>query len=142
VELGEPEPQPAERRLRIRVEHVAIFLLLIALAATVPPWHRSGTLTTRLSAWSFGLDGWAALGCIALAAAMTLVVLTLVRPARSSRALATACLLSALAAIAFGVTLGRAPEFFSATPAPFVALACTVGTVIAGASRLLRRSPI
>jgi hypothetical protein len=48
-------------------------------------------------------------------------------------------ILSALAAIAIGVTLARAPGFFSATGAPFLAVAATTLATGLGAFRLLKR---
>ncbi|MGH2711333.1 MAG: hypothetical protein ACRDH9_09045 [Actinomycetota bacterium] len=138
LELGEPAPSPAERKRRLRLEHVALGLLLVAGIATIPPWHRSGTLTGPLSAWSFGLDGWAALSCVSLAGALVLTVTTMLRLSGASRGLLGGGLLSALSALAVTVTLARAPEFFSATPAPFVMLGSTLGTVAVGALRRVR----
>lgn len=139
LELGDPEPLPEERQRPIRAEHLQLALLVVALAATIPPWHRSGTLTTRLSAWSFGLDGWAALGCVLLAAAAVILLVATVRRSPSGRAVAAASAMSALSAISIGVTLARAPGFFSATGAPFLALGTTILATCLGAFRLLKR---
>jgi hypothetical protein len=139
LELGDPEPAPEERQRRIRAEHVQPALLLLSLAATIPPWHRSGTLTTRLSAWSFGLDGWAALGCVFLATATLILLVAALRRSPSGRAVAAGSAMSALSAISIGVALARAPAFFSATGAPFLALGATILATGLGAFRLLKR---
>jgi hypothetical protein len=139
LELGDPEPAPEEGRRRIRAEHLHLALLLVALAATIPPWHRSGTLTTRLSAWTFGLDGWAALSCLFLAAATVMTLLAVLRRSTATRMVAVGSVLSTLAAIWIGVTLARAPGFFSATAAPFLGLSATILAACLGAFRLLKR---
>ena len=139
LELGDPEPVTAPRRLPIRVEHVALVLLAAGLAATIPPWHRSGSLTSALSAWSFGLNGWAAFGCVALAAGAAALLLGLLRPATVSRATLVAVTLSLVSATAMGIALLRAPAFFSSTPAPFIALAGALGGTISAAFSLVRR---
>jgi hypothetical protein len=139
-ELGEPAPVVATPRRRLRTEHAVLALLLVAAAATIPPWHRSGTLTTRLSAWSFGIDGWAALGCAALAGAAVLTLFAALRRSAGRGALAPAVALAAISAVATGVALARAPGFFAATLAPFVTLGGTLGAVLLGAFRLLRRA--
>lgn len=140
LELGEPAPAPAERRLRLRGEHGELALLLVAGAATIPPWHRSGTLTSPLSAWSFTLDGWAALSCVTLAAALVLVLLAVLRPSVAVRAVAAGSLLSAVSAIAVGIALARAPGFFSSTAASFVVLVSAIAAAAMGAFLLLRRA--
>ena len=137
-ELGEPAPVVAARRRRLRAEHAVLALLLVAAAATIPPWHRSGTLTTRLSAWSFGIDGWAALGCAALALATVLALVAALRRSGGRRGLAPAVALSAISALATGMVLARAPGFFAATLAPYVTLGGTLGATLLGAFRLLR----
>ncbi len=138
-ELGDPEPVIAPRRRRVRAEHLALALLVVGLAATAPPWHRSGTLTSALSAWSFVLDGWAALGCSALAAAAVVVLLGLVRPTTAARARMATPALSALSAVSITVALARAPGFFSSTPAPLLAAAMAVGAAAVAAFSLVRR---
>lgn len=140
IELGEPAPSAPEPKRRVHAEHAALALLLVAAVATIPPWHRSGTLTTRLSAWSFGLDGWAAFGCLALAAAVVLVSVAALRRPAATRVLAAGITMSGISAVAIGITLARAPGFFSSTPAPFLALFATVGSTALGAFRLLRRT--
>ena len=137
LELGDPEPPTTHQRRRIRPEHVAIALLIAGLAATLPPWHRSGTLTSGMSAWSFALDGWAALGCASLAVAAALGLLAVLRPARSISAAGVA--VSALSTVAIAVALLRAPAFFSSTPAPFLALATGVAAGSVGLFSLVRR---
>jgi hypothetical protein len=140
LELGEPAPTAAPSRRRIRLELVALVLLVIAGIATIPPWHRSGTLTTRLSAWTFGLDGWAALACATLAAALVLTLVAVLRRGAAPWVLAAGGILSGLSAISVLVALMRAPEFFSATLAPLVTLAGTAGAAAAVGFRLLRLS--
>ena len=137
-ELGDPEPAAPQRRRPIRPEHVALALLLAGLAATLPPWHRSGTLTSGLSAWKFTLDGWAALGCACLAAAAISLVLGLLKPAMRRSANAAALLLSGAGSLAIAIALLRAPAFFSSTPAPFLAAAGAIGGGVAAAFSLVR----
>jgi hypothetical protein len=140
LELGDPSPSPAERGRRIRFEHLALALLLAAGIGTVPPWHRSGTLTNPLSAWSFGLDGWAAIASLALAGAVALTAVALFRPSGASKGLLGAGALSGFSAVAVVITLARAPAFFSVTPAPLVTLACTAALAALAAGRRLRHS--
>lgn len=140
LELGDPEPAAAPRRRPIRAEHVALGLLLAALGATIPPWHRSGSLTSVLSAWNFGLDGWAAFGCVALAAGALVTLLGLLRPSARSRRGIAALTLSAVSAFAISIALVRAPGFFSATTAPFLALSAAVSGAAATAFSLVRRA--
>lgn len=140
LELGEPAPGPPERRIRVRAEHGELALLLVAGVATILPWHRSGTLTSPLSAWNLTLDGWAALACMTLAAALALLLLAALRPSVALRAVAAGSLLSAISAAAVGVALARAPGFFSSTPAPFLALTSTIAAAALGAFLLLRRA--
>ena len=137
-ELGDPEPTAPQRRRPIRPEHVALALLLVGLAATLPPWHRSGTLTSGLSAWSLTLDGWAALGCACLALAAIVVVLGLLKPVMRRRLSTAALLLSGAACLAIAIALLRAPTFFSSTPAPFLAAAGAMGGGVAAAFSLVR----
>jgi hypothetical protein len=139
LELGDPEPAPSERRRWLRAEHLQIAFLLIALGATIPAWHRSGTLTTRLSAWTFGLDGWAALSCVFLVSAFVVALAAALRRSAAVRFVALASILSAMSATAIAIALVRAPGFFSATGAPFLALGGTAAAATLGAFRLLRR---
>lgn len=140
LELGDPEPVTTPTRRLFRADHGALALLIAGVAATFPPWHRSGTLTSALSAWSFLLDGWAALGCVALAAAAALMLLALVRPAFGPRA--KRAVLGLCAASAFSITFAllRAPGFFSSTPAPYLAVAAGAGGAAVAAFSLVRRS--
>lgn len=139
IELGEPAPAAEETPKRSRAEILALGLLLATGLATLPPWHRSGTLTTPLSAWSFGLDGWAALACASLAGAAVLFLASLIPRSSGLRAAAAATALSAVSAGSVGVTMARAPEFFSVTPAPFLVLTGAFLATLLGAFRLLRR---
>lgn len=125
------------RRRRLRLEHAALAALVAGLAATLPSWHRSGTLTSVLSAWNFTLDGWAGLACVALALSAVAMLIAVARP--SSRAKAAAVMLSGLAAVGISVALARAPEFFSTTVAPFLALAGSLLGASISAFSLVRR---
>jgi hypothetical protein len=136
LELGDPEPAASPQRRRIRLEHIAVAVLVAGLAATVPPWHRSGTLTSALAAWSFTLDGWAALGCLALGGAAALMLVGTVRQSRRTSIAAVG--LSATSAAAIGVALGRAPGFFSSTPAPFLALVAGIAGAVLAVFALVR----
>ena len=131
IELGDPAPPPAPRRPRIGLPRAAPALLLLALVATIPPWHRSGTLTSTLSAWRPSLDPWATIGSVtvALAAAVLLVAL---RRAHARGWTSAGGGLAAAGAVATLVSLVRAPDFFTATPAPFVTLlAAAAGAILA-----------
>ena len=139
LELGDPEPVTTPSRRLLRPEHGVLALLVTGLAATFPPWHRSGTLTSVLSAWRVPLDGWAALGCIALAAAAALMLPTLLRPSAGTRKRVAVLALSALSAFAIGIALVRAPGFFSSTAAPYIAGAAGFGAGAVTASSLVRR---
>jgi hypothetical protein len=140
LELGDPEPVVSVRRRRLRLEHAGFGALLVGLAATLPPWHRSGTLTSVLSAWNFTLDGWAGLASVALGLSAAAMLLGLVRP--SSRANAAAVILAGFASVGIVVALARAPEFFSATAAPFLALTGSlIGTCISAFSLVRRPRP-
>ena len=140
IELGEPAPIAAEASTTFRAEHAVLAFLLVAAGATVPPWHRSGTLTTRLSAWSFGLDGWAAFACLALGAAVVLVSVAALRRPGGARSLAAGATMSAVSAVAIAVFLARAPSFFVSTLAPLVALAGTASAALSASFGLLRRA--
>jgi hypothetical protein len=108
-------------------------VLLVALAATIPPWHRSGTLTASFSAWRPGSELPVFLAVLALVAAIGLVAASLLRrvPVRSG-------MVAALATFSAGATafsLIRAPDFYAFTPAPFV----TMGAALVGAALCLTR---
>jgi hypothetical protein len=139
-ELGAPDPQqPAVPRPSRRPEIAAAVLLALGLLATVAPWHRSGTLTSVLSAWRLGSPPWSLVACIGLlggaAAALGPVALGRI----PSRPVAGAYgLLAALAAIATVITLAAAPEYISPTLAPFGALAAALGASVVAWTRLRR----
>ena len=140
LELGDPEPVASIRRRRLRLEHLALAVLVAGLIATLPPWHRSGTLTSMLSAWNLTLDGWAGLGCVAVAGSAVAALIGVLRPSTRARILALS--LSSLASLAIVVALARAPEFFSSTVAPFLALAGSlIGTCVVAFSLVRRPRP-
>jgi hypothetical protein len=140
LELGDPEPVVPVPRRRFFLRHAAFAALVVGLVSTVPPWHRSGTLTSILSAWNFTLDGWAGLGCAALAASVVILLIGRLRPSTGGT-IATATL-SGLSALSILVALARAPEFFSATAAPFVALAGSlIGAGVCAFSLVRRPRP-
>jgi hypothetical protein len=130
-ELGAPEPLPQPVARSARRPLVTVGLLLLALVATFPPWHRSGVLTSVLSAWR-PTDPWAMVSCLALGVGTLLAVGTAIRgrrPAWLGPASAGAALAGGAAAI---VALLRAPDYFSPTPAPFAVVALTLGVAAIG----------
>ena len=132
IELGDPAPPPAPRRRRIGLPRAAPAVLLVALLATLPPWHRSGTLTSALSAWRPVLDPWATIGSVAVALAAAALLVAL-RPAHARGWSTGGGVLAAAGALATLVSVVRAPDFFTATPAPFVTLmAASAGAILAG----------
>lgn len=108
-------------------------LLLAALAATTPPWHRSGVLTSMLSAWR-ATDPWALVACLGLVTGALLAGRMALRggPAWLRPASAAAALAGGVATI---VVLIRAPDYFSPTPAPFVVLALALSVAAIGLFR-------
>lgn len=105
-------------------------LLLVALVGTIPPWHRSGVLTSVFSAWR-PTDPWAMVACMALGMGGLLAVGMAVRgrPAWLRPASAGAALAGGVATI---VALLRAPDYFSPTPAPFAVVAVALGVAAIG----------
>lgn len=138
LELGDPAPEATADRPRILGQYLALLFLLLGLAATIPPWHRSGTLTTVMSAWSFVLDPWAAFGCVAVAAGSLGALLAVLRPDRA-RFSGVAAALGVAGAISIAVSLAREPSFFSATLAPVAALVASLAAAVVSALLALRR---
>jgi hypothetical protein len=138
LELGDPTPAPAPPRRRFGIDLLALALLVIALAATIPPWHRSGTLTSILSVWRPNPDPWSTVAAVLLAASFTVLLLTLFRGGRGRGADLTWAFLAALAAAATVVTFLRAPQFFSTTLAPVVMLVAAAGAAMLGFLRVRR----
>jgi hypothetical protein len=136
--LGSPSPpEPARPRPSRRPEIAAAVLLGLALLATVPPWHRSGTLTSVLSAWRPGAQPWSLVACIGLVAALSAVLGPVVLGRALSRPIAAAyALMAALAATATLITLAVAPDYISPTAAPFGALAAAAGASAVGLTRM------
>jgi hypothetical protein len=110
-------------------------LLLVGLLATVAPWHRSGTLTFPLAVWvpRAGAPFLACLGLLAGSTAALVPVILGMGPGR--RASLTYTVLAAVAALATARTLIGAPDYFSPTPAPFVALGAAVAATLIGVVR-------
>jgi hypothetical protein len=118
-------------------EAVAVILLLVGLAGTAPPWHRSGTLTSAFSAWVPNPDPWPLVSCLAvIVAAAVAAGGLLLGPSRGITG-GYAVLGAAAAGIA-ARTLLAAPDYFSPTPAPFVVFAASLGAAAVGAVRLRR----
>jgi hypothetical protein len=112
---------------------VAGVVLAVGVVATLPPWHRAGSLSGTLSAWlpSSELPVFVAALALAGAAVLTLGSVLLRRPSRGPAGAAAAC--SAVAAVAIVFSLTRAPDFYAFTAAPFVALsAAAAGTALGG----------
>lgn len=140
--VGEPVRAPIRPRgLGSRIPDAAAAILLgTALLATVLPWDRFGALTGMLSAWRLRPDPWPFLaGLLLLTATMASAVVLLRRWATVLRYSAVAyTVVAAAAAGAVGVSLLRAPDFTSHTPAPYVALSGALGAALVGAVRLRR----
>ena len=132
--VGTPDP-PEEpvARPSPRMDLLVGGVLLVALAATIPPWHRSGTLTGSFSAWRPGTELPVFLAVLALVAAIGLVAGSALRrvPVRSG----TVAALATFSAGATAFSLIRAPDFYAFTPAPFV----TMGASLVGAALCLAR---
>lgn len=128
--LGGPEPvaQPVTASSRRPV--LMLGLLLVALAATIPPWHRSGVLTSVFSAWR-PTDPWAMATCLALCAGALQAGLMAIRGGSAWLRWASAGVAMA-GAVATIVALLRAPDYFSPTPAPFVVLALALSVAAIG----------
>jgi hypothetical protein len=117
-------------------------LLVVGFLATIPPWHRAGSLSGALSAWfpSGELPVFVASVCLAGSAAVVLVVPFLRWGGRGPAAAGGA--LSAVAAGAIAFSLLRAPDFYAFTPAPFVALVAAAVATVLCAARVRRLSPL
>jgi hypothetical protein len=106
-------------------------ILIVGLVATIPPWHRAGSLSGTLSAWVPSGEVPVFVATLALAGAALLTVGAVLRrrPGRGQTLGAAALSLVAGGAIAF--SLLRAPDFFAFTFAPFVALgAAAISTIL------------
>jgi hypothetical protein len=137
--LGAPSPEPRPVASSRRPELVAATLLLVGLVATAPPWHRSGTLTSAFSAWVPSPDPWPLIACLAMAAAGGVALGSALLGDSPSRAASRGyAALAAGAAVIAARTLLAAPDYFSPTPAPFVAFAASLGAAVIGAVRLRR----
>jgi hypothetical protein len=111
-------------------------VLTVGLAATIPPWHRSGTLTGPFSTWTPAAEGPVFLAVLALGAGVLTAGGALVLN-RGGRAMAVAVVaLAVVAGVAIAFSLARAPDFYAFTPAPFVALGAAAGGAVAGLLRL------
>jgi len=126
LEEAAAPPPPARPGSR---ERVAAGLLVVALGATVAPWHRFGILTSILSGWTPQAGWWAPLACLLILAAASAAAWRLRGGGR--RSLRASAALAAAGALATAIAVVAAPPFVSHSPAPFLALAG------AGASALL-----
>jgi hypothetical protein len=135
--VGTPDP-PEEHVARPspRRDLLVGGVLLVALAATIPPWHRSGTLTASFSAWRPGTELPVFLAVLALVVAIGLVAGSALRrvPVRSGPVAA----LATFSAGATAFSLIRAPDFYAFTLAPFVTMAASL---VGAALCLARRRP-
>ena len=137
-ELGDPPPPPDPARRRPAARHAAAALALLGLASTVPPWHRSGTLTSAWSVWTAGLQTAATLAVGAAAAAAVLALLLLMLPRIRYQLASAGAALGAVAFATSGFMFLRTPDFFAFTPAPYVFLVA-VGGVTGLLLRVARR---
>jgi peptidoglycan/LPS O-acetylase OafA/YrhL len=141
--LGSPGPEPPNLPApSSRPDLVAGIVLIVGLMATIPPWHRAGSLSGTLSVWtpSGEMPVFVAVLALAGAAVLTIGPALWRRPSRRQAAAAAALSLVAGGAIAF--SLLRAPDFFSFTPAPFVTLgAAAVGAILCGIRAQRLRTP-
>jgi hypothetical protein len=136
-ELGSPLPDPPRAQPSRRPEVAAASLLGLALASTFPPWQGEGELTGVLSAWRPGLEPWALAACLSLLAGAALALTPLVlRRGPGPLTAAGYATMAVLGAVATAVTLVAAPDFFSPTPAPFVAAALALAAAGVGFTRL------
>ena len=132
--VGTPDPpEPPKARPSTRMDQMVGGALLVALAATIPPWHRSGTLTASFSAWRPGLELPVFLAVLALVAAIGLLASSALR--RTPVPSGTVAALAIFSAAATTFSLIRAPDFYAFTPAPFV----TMGASLVGAALCLAR---
>jgi hypothetical protein len=133
--------QPAPARSSSRADLVAGVTLVIGLLATIPPWHRAGSLSGTLSAWLPSSDLPVFVAAVALAGAggLTLAGTLLRRPGRGP--IGGAAALSAVAAVAVAFSLLRAPDFYAFTAAPFVALAAALAAAVLCVIRVRRLTP-
>ena len=141
-EVGAPSPvTTAPVPISHRPNLVAGALLLVGLLATAVPWHRSGTLTSPFSAWG-PRDLWPFLACLGLLGGSAAALMPLILgkgPNRRTSLIYTA--LAAIAAVATARTVFGAPDYFSPTPAPFIALGAAVAAALLGVLRLRRLRP-
>ena len=140
--LGTPEPVDRSVPPRsLRIGSLVGGLLGIALLATVPPWHRSGTLTGTFTAWRPGGEIPVLLAVLSTVAATVALVVGAVTLRRSpGKVLIAVAGLSLVAAGSTAFSLLRAPDFYAFTPAPFVALAASTAAAAAAVVGLAWRS--
>jgi hypothetical protein len=131
--LGTPEPVDRSAPPRsLRIGSLVGGLLSIALLATVPAWHRSGTLTGTFTAWRPGGEIPVLLAVLStVAAAVALVVGAVILRRLPGTVLIAVAGLSLVAAGSTAFSLLRAPDFYAFTPAPFVALAASTAATAA-----------
>jgi hypothetical protein len=134
--LGTPEPpERVVPRPGAAAQLAVGVLLLVGLGATVPPWHRRGTLTGSFSAWNPAGHAVVFVAVVALVAATTLAGAAAVRRSGPGAVLGVGALALA-SAVSTTATLVPAPDFYAFTAAPFVSLGAAVA---AAAAALLGR---
>jgi hypothetical protein len=141
--LGTPEPvERSVPRTSPGIGVVVGGLLGIALIATVPPWHRSGTLTGTFAAWRPSGEMPVLLAVLSIvAAAVSLFVGAAIRRRLTGTVLIAVAGLALVAAGSTAFSVLRAPDFYAFTPAPFITLAASTAAVLAAAVGLARWGP-
>lgn len=141
LELGDPAPSVKPRRTRLGLEPLALVLLVVGVAATVPPWHRSGTLTSVLSVWRPTPDTWSFVAAVCITLAGVICAISLRRRRRAAGwpvAWATAAWLGSAAAL---ISLIRVPDFFTVTAAPMAVMLAAAAAGVLGLVRTRRLRP-
>jgi hypothetical protein len=137
--LGTPEPvqRPVARASPASAVVVGA-LLAVALGATIPPWHRSGTLSRPFGAWRPLPEVAPLVAVLALSGAAGLLLWAAVRHRLRRPLMAVVGAVSLLGAVATAVSMLRAPDFYAFTPAPFVAMGGAVLAAIVAFVGLFR----
>jgi hypothetical protein len=139
--VGTPDPpEPVVTRPSPGSDLVVGGVLFVALAATMLPWHRSGTLTGSFSAWRPGMELPVFLAVMALVAAIGLVAASALTKG-SVRQDGAVAVLAIFAAGATAFSLLRAPDFYAFTPAPFVTLGASLVAAALSVARRRRLAP-
>jgi hypothetical protein len=141
--LGTPEPVDGSvPRRSLGIGLLVGGLLGIALVATIPPWHSSGTLTGTFTAWRPGGEIPVLLAVLSTVVAAVALFVGAAILRRLPRAVLIAVAgLSLLAAGLTAFSILRAPDFYAFTPAPFVTLAASMAAMAAAVAGLARQGP-